>query len=291
MAVFVEVAKTGGFRKAAEVLGVPISMVSRRIAELEQGTGIRLLKRSTRRIELTEAGQIYYERCRRIVEEAQQANDELSGFNEKPSGVIRASLPVDLTIEYFSSIIADFSLKNPDLQFELDISPRNVNLVNEPFDFAVRFGLPSEPNMLVRKIGEMRPRIYASPKYLARRGTPTRPTDLESHECLLFKVNHWTFSPREGGPEVRVPLTGKVVSNNPSLALRLAVADCGLTISFEVLARKYVNSGQLVPLFPDWVINTLPIYVITETRLVPLRARIFIDFLITRLAEQSLDVA
>lgn len=128
MALFIEVVKAKGFRGAADATGVPNSTLSRRIGLLEKAIGLRLLHRTTRKVELTEAGQIYYERCRRIVDEARIAHEQLGEMLAQPSGVLRASLPVDFATIYLAPIITDFAARHPGITFDFDLTPRRVDL-------------------------------------------------------------------------------------------------------------------------------------------------------------------
>ena len=184
MALFVEVVKAKGFRSAADALGVPNSTLSRRISELEKSIGLRLLHRTTRRIELTEAGQIYYERCRRIVDEARLAHEQLGAMLAQPSGVLRASLPVDFAVTYLAPLIAEFARLYPGISFDFDLAPRRVDLVSEPFDVAIRMGESESSQLIARKLAMVTPHLYASPGYLQRSGEPSKPAELAQHECF-----------------------------------------------------------------------------------------------------------
>lgn len=146
MALFVEVVKARGFRGAAQALGMPNSTLSRRIGALEKAIGLRLLHRTTRKIELTEAGLIYFERCKRIVDEARLAHEQLGELLAQPSGVLRASLPVDFAVTYLAPLIAEFASLYPGITFDFDLTPRQVDLVSEPFDVAIRMGEPETPS-------------------------------------------------------------------------------------------------------------------------------------------------
>lgn len=152
MALFVEVVKARGFRRAAEAVGIPNSTVSRRISSLEKAIGLRLLHRTTRKIELTEAGQIYFQRCKRIVDEAKLAHEQLGELLAQPSGVLRASLPVDFANIYLAPLIAEFARRYPGISFDLDLTPRLVDLVSEPFDVAIRMGNPPNSNLIARQL-------------------------------------------------------------------------------------------------------------------------------------------
>lgn len=134
MALFVEVVKARSFRRAAEAMGMPNSTLSRRISGLEKEIGLRLLHRTTRKIELTEAGQLYFDRCKRIVDEARLAHEQLGEMLARPSGVLRASLPVDFANIYLAPLIAEFARLYPGISFEFDLTPRQVDLVSEPVE-------------------------------------------------------------------------------------------------------------------------------------------------------------
>src|SRR5580765_7914821 len=150
MALFVEVVKAKGFIRAAKSIGMPSSTLSRRISGLEKSIGLRLLNRTTRRVELTEAGRIYFERCKRIVEEAALAHEQLGDMVVNPSGVLRVSLPVDFANVYLTELIVEFARAFPGIRFEFDLTPRVVDLVAEPFDIAIRMGEPVDSALIAR---------------------------------------------------------------------------------------------------------------------------------------------
>jgi len=142
MRLFVEVARAKSFRRAADALDMPNSTLSRYIAELEKTMGLRLLHRSTRKVELTEAGEVYFKRCQSVVEEARIAHESLLDMVERPTGTLRVSMPADLATDHLAPIIADFAKMYPLIAFEFDLSPRQVDLQTEPFDLAIRIGPP-----------------------------------------------------------------------------------------------------------------------------------------------------
>src|SRR5215469_11790327 len=184
MALFVEVVKAKGFRSAADATGMPNSTLSRRISLLEKAIGLRLLHRTTRKIELTEAGQLYFERCKRIVDEARLAHEELSGMLAQPSGVLRVSLPVDFAVTYLAPVVVAFAELYPRISFDFDLTSRRIDLVSEPFDVAIRIGESENSQLIARTLASLTPHLYASPGYLERAGEPAKPADLARHECL-----------------------------------------------------------------------------------------------------------
>ncbi|TJW88457.1 MAG: LysR family transcriptional regulator, partial [Mesorhizobium sp.] len=213
MALFVEVARVRSFRKAAEALGMPNSTLSRRISELEKAIGLRLLHRTTRKIEFTEAGQLYYERSKRIVDEARLAHEQLGAMVERPSGVLRVSLPVDFATLYLTPIIGDFARHYPGITFEFDLTPRRVDLVAEPFDVAIRIGKLEDSSLIARLIGRHSRHLYASPGYLEASGEPATPAELAEHECICMpRGPTWTL--HQGMNKVEVGVRGRFTLNS-----------------------------------------------------------------------------
>ncbi len=283
MALFVEVVKAKGFRSAAEVMGIPNSTLSRRIGTLEKAIGLRLLHRTTRKIELTEAGQLYFERCKRIVDEARLAHEQLGEMLAQPSGVLRASLPVDFAVTYLAPLIAEFAGLYPGITFDFDLTPRRVDLVSEPFDVAIRMGPSEDSQLIARPLASLTPHLYASPGYLDRSGEPRKPADLERHECLsILKAGSWTL--QDGKRTATVSVGGRFTLNSVGMIRRLAVLDLGIVLMPEEIVADELASGKLRRILPGWHGTPMPVYAITETRLLPAKTQRFIEFLRARLA-------
>ncbi|MBN3786142.1 LysR family transcriptional regulator [Burkholderia sp. Ac-20353] len=282
MALFVEVVKAKGFRSAADAMGMPNSTVSRRISGLEKAIGLRLLHRTTRKIELTEAGQIYFERCKRIVDEARLAHEQLGEMLAQPSGVLRASLPVDFAVTYLAPLIAEFAGLYPGITFDFDLTPRRVDLVSEPFDVAIRIGESESSQLIARPLASLTPYLYASPGYLERSGEPGRPADLARHECLsILKADSWTL--HDGKRTATVPVGGRFALNSVGMIRRLSTLDMGIILIPEEIISDELASGALRRVMPAWHGTPLPVYAITETRLLPAKTQRFIEFLRERL--------
>lgn len=280
MALFVEVVKARGFRHAAEVVGLPNSTVSRRVSNLEKAIGLRLLHRTTRKIELTEAGQIYFERCKRIVDEAKLAHEQLGEILAQPTGVLRASLPVDFANIYLAPHIAEFARLYPGISFDFDLTPRLVDLVSEPFDVAIRMGNQPDSHLIARQLANLPCYLYASPKYLESSGEPCVPADLAQHECLGFrsmKSNGWTL--RHADESVQVAVSGRFQLNSVGLIRRLATLDLGIAVMPEEIVAEDVAQGRLRRILTDWEGPSTPVYAMTETRLLPAKTQRFIEFL------------
>lgn len=284
MALFVEVVKTMSFRRAAEANGLPNSTVSRRIGRLEKAVGLRLLHRTTRKIELTEAGQLYFERCKPIVEEARLAHEQLGTLLAQPTGVLRASLPVDLANVILLPVIAEFAECYPGIRFEFDLTPRRVDLVSEPYDVAIRMGEPPDSQLIARPLAQFAQGLYAAPVYLDRVGRPRRPADLGRHACLCFLAPHagrWAL--RRGGTSHEVDVEGRFRINSVGMLQRLAVHGQGIAVLADTLAADDVAHGRLERVLPRWSAPAVSAYAMTETRLLPAKTQRFIEFMRERL--------
>lgn len=282
--LFVEVAKAKSFRRAAEAIGVANPTLSRRISALEKSIGLRLLHRTTRKVELTEAGLIYFNRCKRIVDEARLAHEQLSEMLEQPTGLLRASFPVDLAVTYLAPLAVEFAQRYPGITFDFDLTPRRVDLVSEPFDIAIRTGKPEDSQLIARLLAELPAYLYASPSYLERAGEPEQPSDLERHECLsILKASTWTL---HGKAETdTVPLgKSKFQLNSIGMIRKLATLGMGIIVMPEQLVADDVSAGRLRRIMTDWEGDRVPVYAITETRLLPAKTQRFIEFLRERFA-------
>ncbi len=285
MALFVEVVKAKGFRSAADVIGMPNSTLSRRISALEKAVGLRLLHRTTRKIEPTEAGQIYFERCKRIVDEARLAHEQLSEMLAQPSGVLRASLPVDFATTYLAPVISEFASLHPDITFDFDLTPRRVDLVSEPFDVAIRMGESVNSQLVARTLTSLTPYLYAAPGYLERSGEPNKPADLQKHACLsILKADSWTL--HDAKQTATVQVGGRFTLNSIGMIRRLATLDMGIILMAEEIVADELSSGKLRQIMPGWRGTPVPVYAITETRLLPAKTQRFIEFLRDRLGQK-----
>lgn len=278
MALFVEVARVRSFRRAAETAGVPTSTLSRRIALLEQSVGLRLLTRTTRRIELTEAGAVYFERCKRIIDEARIAHEELGDMLAQPTGTLRVSAPADFATVWLAPLLPAFTERYPGIDFDLDLTPRNVDLTSEPFDLAIRMANPGSANLISRVIGRVASRLYAAPSYLSVHGEPSRPKELERHQCLtMATLPSWTMN--AGKRTFTVNVGGRFKANSVSMLRQLAVQGMGILNLPERAVAQEVATGTLKNILPAWQGTPLSIHAVTETKLLPAKTQRFIEFL------------
>lgn len=272
-------ARTRNFSQAAARLGIPSSTLSRRIAELEAGLGTQLLVRTTRRVDLTEAGALFLSRCEEIVEAARGARAELADLAHRPRGTLRVSLTPDFGTAFLAPVIAGFCARHPEIALHLDLSPHRADIVAEGVDVAIRIGMPNEPYLFTRKLISARRGLYASPAYLAAEGTPQAPQDLTRHRCLSVSLGEaapWILHWEDQAEEVAV--RGPVQANSPSMVLRLAAEGLGIAAADEVMASLHLSRGDLVRVLADWTIRPIPIYAVTATKAHPAKTRLFLDF-------------
>lgn len=284
MALFVEVVKTRSFRRAADALGIPNSTLSRRVSMLEEGIGLRLLNRTTRRIELTEAGQLYYERCRRIVDEARIAYEELGGMVAQPTGVLKVSIAVDFATAYVAPLLPEFASRYPGISFDLDLTPRNVDLVGEPFDLAIRMAIPESPTLVSRVITRLSAQFYAAPSYIESNGEPAHPDDLERHQCLTMPTMT-TWTSQSAGRTASAAVGSRFRMNSVAMIRQLSVLGMGIAFLPERIVADDLKAGRLQHILPNWQGAPQAIHAVTETKLLPAKTQRFIEFLKDRLRD------
>ncbi len=287
MELFVEVAKTHSFSRAAAALGVPKSTLSRQVAELERSVGLRLLSRTTRKVELTDAGRLYFERCQRIVAEAQIAHEELQKLVDRPAGPLRVNMPADFGTDFLAESFMDFSRLYPDVTFYLDLAnPDHAQRVFQTCDISIEIGELPDSNHIARPLGMLPAYLYASRDYLEKHGEPRHPHDLTRHECIEFRakgagqVTRWPLN--NGDQHIEFTPGKRFSVNGVAMARRLAMLGAGIVVLVGGQSAEQ-KSGQLQRVLPDWQLGPFPVYAVTETRLLPAKTRIFIEFLMQRL--------
>lgn len=245
--------------------------------------GLRLLNRTTRKVEPTEAGLLYFDRCKRLVEEARIAHEELSAMLASPTGTLRVSLPVDFAVQWLAPIMPEFARLYPGLEIDFDLTPRNVDLVSEPFDLAIRMASPKHGGLISRVIGRVTANLYASPGYVERHSLDGV-RRLEELDCLTMPMTPiWRLRNGEEAFEVRVRSAYK--ANSVAFLRTLAVQGMGVAFMPEAAVAAEIAAGTLVRVLAPWEGEPAPIYAVTETRLVPAKTQRFIEFLSASLRE------
>ena len=293
MVVFARVVEEKGFSTAARRLGLSKSAVSKQIAQLEDRVGARLLHRTTRRLSLTDVGAAFYERCARILAEAEEAELAVSRMHTVPRGTLRVSGPTSFGGRYLASAVAEFLALYPDLKVDLILNDRVVDLIEEGYDLALRIGRLAVSSLIARKLCPMPRVIVASPEYLATRGTPQAPADLAQHNCLLYSYqatgDAWHFL--VGAAEVSVHVAGNFRANNGDVLLAGARAGLGIAMLPGFLAGPDLCTGRLVEVlrpYRDFAHAISAVY--PHNRHLSAKVRIFVDFLVERYARPPWDI-
>lgn len=278
--VFAKVAETRSFTMAADQLGLPKSTVSRKLAQLEERLGVRLVQRTTRKLALTDIGEAYYQRCSRIVADVAAAEQLVTDMQATPRGRLRVTAPVDLSTRYLGPIIARFLADHVDVYVELVSTDRNVDLIEEGFDVAIRVGPLPESSLIARRLSTVEVALCAAPAYLARRGTPASIEDLDDHDRALFtpgRIQSWTLTNEEGATyEFGRP--ARFASDNVATVRDAALAGAGITMAVEFMVAEELASGRLVRVLPGWRGRTFEIHALYPARQnVPPRLSLFLD--------------
>jgi DNA-binding transcriptional LysR family regulator len=286
MRAFVRVVEYQSFSAAAVVLGLTPSAVSKLVSRLEDRLGVRLLHRTTRRLALTSEGEVYFARARQILADIEEVEAEVTRSRGSPRGRLHVHTSNAFGVHQLAPALPEFLMRYPDIEVELSITDRIVDLVGERADVAIRGGLIADTLLSARKIGEFERTICAAPSYLARRGVPRTPAELASHVCVVAAPmpSRWPFRTRTGLDLVEI--MPRVTTDNGEAALRLALGGAGIARLADVIIGEPIRSGLLVPLLTD-VHHTelLPlsaIYLAGRHRLPKLR--VFLDFLVEQFA-------
>jgi DNA-binding transcriptional LysR family regulator len=279
---FVEVVETGGFSRAARRLGISKSIVSRRIARLEEALGARLLSRTTRGISPTEAGLEFKNRCQRILAELAEAQDEVAQQGGGAVGRLRLSVPLFFGVRHITPLLGDLAKRHPRLEIHADYSDRRVDLIGERFDAAIRLGILPDSSLVARWIAPIYGAVVASPDYLARNGRPEVPQDLLKHECLIYSsASEWNF--RAGKRRISLRPAGRLHTDNSEALLDWTIAGLGVSALPTFVISDAVESGRLVPLLTEYPMPEAGLYLVRPPGAqVPGKVRVLTDALVER---------
>jgi DNA-binding transcriptional LysR family regulator len=280
METFVAVVEGGTFSAAARALGLPVSTVSRQVSRLEERLGARLLNRTTRRVTPTDSGQSYFQRCRRIVAESREAEEEVRQMHGAPRGLLKiAAPPSGLRATAVEELISAFLARFPEIEVELVAEARFVDLIAEGYDLALRGGILRDSSLVARRLLRMRTGLVASPDYLARRGRPRRVADLARHDLLVQRAPgrqpRWPLMPRGS-----LPVRGRLTTNDLSVSRAAALAGLGIAYMPLALVDLEIERGQVETVLPSSVgRDTDGLHLVyPQGRLLAAKVRAFVDF-------------
>ena len=291
MSILIAAAETGSLTAASRKLGAPLPTVSRKVSDLEAHLNARLLIRSTRRLTLTDAGGAYVAACKRILEQVGDAERAASGEYSAPKGDLVVTAPIVFGRLHVLPGINAFLATFPEINVRLMLADRNVNLIDDHVDLAVRIGVLPDSSMVATRVGFVRYVVCASPAYLAAHGTPKVPQDLSALACVTFDgsapATVWRFSPAHANAERTVSIRSRLSVNTAEAAIDAAVASVGITRVLSYQAARAVAEGKLQIVLADHEAEPLPINLVHVGQgVLPLKTRAFIDFVAPRLRER-----
>jgi DNA-binding transcriptional LysR family regulator len=286
---FAKVVEAGSFARAALRLDVSVSAVSRRVSELEAHLRARLLNRTTRRLSLTESGRMFHERCVQLLADLDEAEQTITASAIVPRGTLKLTASISFGTRYLAGAIAEFQQRHPQVRFDIELSDRAIDLVDEGIDLAIRIGDIGSKGVIGRRIGVSQMVCCAAPSYLARHPALRTPADLVSHRCLTYAYssvgNLWRFTDAKRVVH-EVKVGGAAHANNGSMLAALAVAGAGVNLEPDFIVADDVRAGRLVPLLPGYVPPAIAINAAYPSRRhLSAKVRSFIDFLAQRYAD------
>ncbi len=283
MRVFAAVVDAGSFVGASDALDMSKPAVSRYVADLETRLGVRLLHRTTRKLSLTEEGEVFHARCVELLGNIEEAESEITSRSGEATGQLKVSVPVSFGLLHLAPLWAEFMARHPKVVLDLTLSDRMVDLVEEGFDVAVRIARLPSSSLVSRKLSSTRMILCASPAYLKTHGTPRRPSELAGHAILAYSLlsmgDSWEFEGPQG--PVAVKVEPRMRSNSGDTCRTVALRHQGLVIQPSFLVADDVKSGALVELMPDYRSIEMGIYAMYPTRkhVLP-KVRLLIDYLV-----------
>ncbi|HHQ4939697.1 TPA: LysR family transcriptional regulator [Aeromonas veronii] len=291
MRTFIKVVECQSFTKAANQLGISVAMASKLMQQLEESLATRLLSRTTRQVNPTEAGQFYYQRSLALLAELEETHSQLTHHNQQPNGTLKLSVPMDFGYLHLSPALPLFRQRFPDLKLDIEYSDRRVALVEEGFDLALRIGHLSDSSLVARQLATIRVELCASPAYLARKGRPEKPEDLKQHDCLIYTLTQPEWHFKRGSEQQSIRPQGPLRANNGVALTRAACDDQGIILQPTFIVGEALRSGQLISLLPEWDKGDVGLYAVyPHRRFVSAKVRCFIEFVQERyLAPQQWD--
>jgi DNA-binding transcriptional LysR family regulator len=286
MAILVAAAEAGSLSAAGRRLGMPLATVSRKVSELEAHLQTRLLNRSSRRLTLTDAGEIYIAACKRILEDIEEAERGAAGEYRAPRGELIISAPILFGRLHVLPIAVEFLKAYPDIDMHMVFSDRIVNLLDEHVDLAVRIGELPDSSLLARRVGSIGRVVCASPDYIAEHGMPDTPADLAAHSCIAFEGlvlgATWAFAGRES--ESTIVVRSRLIVNTAQAAVDAAIAGVGIARVLSYQAAEAARAGKLTLMLREFEPAPWPVSLVyTGGRFMPLKVRAFLDFAAPRL--------
>ena len=291
--LFSLIVKLGNMAATAQELGVTPPVVTRRLANLEKRLGVRLMNRTTRKISLTPEGEIYLMEGVRILEEMTALEDRLGGGSKQPQGTVRIAATLGFGRTYIAPALSKFIDTHPQIEVQLHLSDKSVNLVDQGFDLMVRFGELSDSRLTARVLAHNRRMLCAAPSYLRSRGIPSHPRDLGKHNCIFIREGDETFGTwhlRNGAETESIKVRANLSTNDGTSALGWALDGQGILVRSQWEIAKSLREKKLIPVLPEWTLPSADVYLVFQTsKQMPAKVRVLLDFLLNEFKQRRMN--
>ena len=286
IAIFVKVVDAGSFTGAAKNLGLPKSTVSRKITQLEERLGVRLLQRTTRTLSLTDTGSAYYNQCSRIIGDVEEANIAVTEMQSKPKGLLRITAPMLFGTWVLSDLVSNFLKSNPEIQVEIVLTDQSLDLIQEGIDVAFRVGTLADSSLIARPLGEVNVVLCASPHYIEQHGSPQHPNELKQHSIVSWaQGDSWSFDHPES---LSVDVKPRVQVNDAQSLHKMALNGLGIARLPTFICAQDIAEKKLTPLLCNWSFNAVPIHAIyPSNRHLSVKVRSFVDYVVDELRKEQ----
>lgn len=283
---FVAVAETSSFTRAAKKLNTTVVQVSRRVATLEQRLGVKLFHRTTRKVSMTEAGQLYYEQCKHLVEGLELAELAVTQMQSVPKGVLKVTAPVTYGEKQIAPLVNQFLVRYPQVDLELNLTNQPLDLIESGIDVAIRLGRLKDSTLIAKRLSSRQLFVCASPAYLDKFGEPHTLSELAKHQCLVGSVDYWHF--RENNKPKSLRVSGRIRCNSGVALQNAAREGLGLVQLPDYYVNSMLASGELVEVLDEYRDEREGIWALfTPNRNLSPKVRLFIDFLADKLGNNA----
>ncbi|WP_394131560.1 LysR family transcriptional regulator [Shewanella maritima] len=290
MMLFAAVVRAKGFSQAARDIGQPKSTISRKVAQLEEQLGVRLLQRDTRNLSLTQVGALFFQHCESIGAEVEAAKATIENTHSDVSGSLRIAIPVSFSQEVIGHLCSSFMRLYPNIELDIQFTDNDVSLVGEGYDIAIKYGPLQSSDLVARLLLERQPILVASPAYIKKHGTPATPQELAQHDGILLgtRLSAPIWPLGKGNRKTMTTFKRKVRVNSANMVKRFAMDDYGIAMLSNTSCKQEIAAGSLVPVLQEWPIEPFKIYgVYSSRRQLATNISAFLDFFSKRYSSQE----
>ena len=290
MMLFTAVVRANGFSQAARDIGQPKSTISRKVAQLEEELGVRLLQRDSRNISLTQIGALFFQHCETISQEIEAAKAIIENTHSDIAGSLRIAIPVSFSQEVIGHLCSSFMRLYPNIELDIQFTDNDIGLVGEGYDIAIKYGPLQSSDLVARLLFERQPILVASPNYIKKHGAPATPQELTKHQGILLgtSLSAPIWSIGKGNRKIMATFQRKVRVNSAKMVKRFALDDFGIALLSNTSCKQEIASGSLVPILQEWPMDPIKVYgVYSSRRQLASNISAFLDFISKRYSNQE----